>query len=166
MKKILTLAALGVAALDGVAFAQVIGIAQAPLVHPTTDLIQIIPNGQPSSQSFYIPPAALSSQEQYSKVTLTGQPTSAYTQTFSNFQTDLVLLASGTISYAYINFAPAPSDGARECVYANQTVTLAYPTANTGQTVNSSNTITSMTASTRYCFLYSASNLTWDRDGS
>ena len=90
-----------------------------------------------------------------------------YTVSFSNYQSDIIIQAAGTITYTYINFAPNPSDGARECVYANQTVTTAYPTANTtvnAQVVNASNTITSLTASTRTCFLYSASNLTWDRD--
>ncbi len=167
MKKLLTFAALGVLGLAGVAFAQSIGIPQVPVIHPTTDLIQIVPNGQPQSQAQFAIPAALASQEQYQKINYSVTATSpAYTVSFSNFQTDIVIQAAGTITYTYINFAPAPSDGARECVYANQTVTTAYPTANTGQTVNASNTITAMTASTRYCFLYSASNLTWDRDGS
>ena len=165
MKKVLIIAALGVLAAAGVAWAQTTPVQQVQTINPTTDLIQIIPRGQPQAQSFYAPPSALASQEQYSKVTLTGQPATSYTQTFSNFQTDLVLLAGSTVSYAYINFAPNPSDGARECFYSNQTVTAAYPTANTGQTVNANNTLTSMTANARYCFLYSASNLIWDRDG-
>ena len=165
MKKIL-LAALGVL-VAGVALAQTIPIQQVQIINPT-DLIQVIPRGQPQSQSFYAPPAALSSQELYAKVALTASSTytttPGYNNTFSNFQSDILVTAPGTVPYLYFTFAPNPSDGARECFYSNQTVTAAYPTANTGQTVNSSNTLTAMTASTRYCFLYSLSNLTWDRD--
>lgn len=165
MKKLLIGAALGVLVACGFAFAQVQPIPTVSSINPTTDLIQIIPRGQPSAQSVFATPAQLATQEQYVKLNMTAAPPVAgYTQTFANSQSDVMLLANATISYFYFTFAPNPSDGARECFYANQTVTSAYPTANTGQTVNSSNTITSMTASTRYCFLYSASNTTWDRD--
>jgi hypothetical protein len=166
MKKILTFAALGVLALAGVAFAQSIGVPTVSVIHPTTDLMQVVPNGQPQAQAQYATPAAIVTQEQYQKINLSTTNTSpAYTVSFANTQADILITASGTITYTYINFAPNPSDGARECFYSNQTVTTAYPTANTGQTVNSSNTLTAMTANARYCFLYSASNLVWDRDG-
>ena len=168
MKKLLTFAALGALALAGAVYAQVLPITQVQTIKSATDLVQIIPGGQPSSPSVYAPAGALNTQEVYQKINLSTTNTSpAYTVAFSNFQSDIVIQALGTITYTYINFAPNPSDGARECVYANQTVTTAYPTANTTvntQVVNASNTITSLTASTRTCFIYSASNLTWDRD--
>ena len=172
MKKLLTFAALGALALAGAVYAQTIPIPQVQTITSATDLVQIIPRGVPSSPSVYAPAAALNTQEVYAKVALTtasNYTTSpGYVQAFSNFQTDILLTSSTTILYDYFTFAPNPSDGAKECIYSNATVTSAYPTANTSvnaQVVNSNNTITSMTANARYCFLYSASNLTWDRDG-
>ena len=172
MKKLLTFAALGALALAGAVYAQTTPIQQVQTINPTTDLMQIIPRGAPSAQSFYVPPSALATQEQYAKLALTTSASytssPGYIATFSNFQADILLTATTAILYEYIVFAPNPSDGARECIYANQTVTSAYPTANTtvnAQVVNANNTITSMTANARYCFLYSASNLQWDRDG-
>jgi hypothetical protein len=171
MKRILTFATLGVLAAVGVAFAQSVPVPQVSVIHPTTDLIQVVPNGQPSAQAQFAQPAALSSQELYAKVALTGASTytttPGYSNTFSNYQSDIMITAPGTIPYLYFTFAPNPSDGARECMYSNQTVTAATPVANTTvnpQVVNANNTITSLTASTRVCFLFSASNLTWDRD--
>jgi hypothetical protein len=170
MKRLLIGAAFALA-FAGQAFAQSTPLPTVPTVTPTSDVLQIIPRGAPSAQNLYVPLSGVQSSEQYAKVAITTasnySTSPGYSNTFQNFQSDILVTAPGTLSYLYFTFAPNPSDGARECFYANQTVTTAYPTANTtlnAQVVNASNTITSMTASTRYCFLYSVSNLQWDRD--
>jgi hypothetical protein len=59
--------------------------------------------------------------------------------------------------------AAAPSDGARECIFTSgAAITTLVVAANTGQTIN--NAVTSLSANTGACYLFSRSNLTWDRN--
>jgi hypothetical protein len=60
-----------------------------------------------------------------------------------------------------IVLAAAPSDGARECVFSADIVTTLVVSANTGQSIN--NAATSLAANASACYIYSLSNLTWDR---
>jgi hypothetical protein len=67
-----------------------------------------------------------------------------------------------TLSAVTIVLAAAPSDGARECIFSGgYGVTTVVVAANTGQSIN--NAVTSFAANVGACYLYSASNLTWDR---
>lgn len=148
--------------LSGAVVAQTIIIPQVQSLNPTADRVQVIPNGQPSAQSIYASPAQLATTS-YS-VIRTPTTTSAgdgYTSTFLNYQSDLILNPTVTMTYAYVTTAPNPSDGATECVFARPAVTTLYWTANTGQTL--SNAATSISANSRTCLTYSLANLTWYR---
>jgi hypothetical protein len=150
-------AAAAALAFAGLAYAQSVPVPQVPIINPT-DLIQVVPLGQPSAQSKYATPAQITSQLGYAKYS----PLTAFSYTFANSQSDIVLTHSTTIAQGTITFAAAPSDGARECVFAQNTVTTLNLAANTGQTLN--NAVTTIAAAARVCYLYSISNLTWDRD--
>lgn len=158
------------AALAVVAFTVVGAIASAqsllPLVSnvsPTADRIQVIQNGQPSAQSVYATPAEASNLSVYYKsgaVVSSGLAKSAYTHVFGNFEQYAIFNVGSAITYLYLQTAPAPNDGARECAFSVPGVTTLYWTANTGQTIN--NAVTAITAATGACYVYSASNATWD----
>ena len=161
MKKLLSLAAFG-AVLASAVLAQSVVAPQVPTVNPTADRVQVIPNGQPSAQSVYASPAELRAINQYVKATLTaGSTATGYTNTFGNYQTRLSFDAGATMSYAYITFAPNPSDGTEACYFSTGAITTLYLSANTGQTLNDA--ATTLAANTKQCYLYSRSNLTWDR---
>lgn len=155
------------AALAGVVIAQTISLPFVTTINPTADAIQIVPRSQPSAQSVYATPSQVTSQG-YQTVVNTGATTAqinagtAYTYTMANYQQDMLFDFGGsTISYVYLTFAPNPSDGARECFFSSGTVTAAYLSANSGQTL--SRPVTAFTANTRYCWDYSVANLTWTR---
>lgn len=135
-------------------------------VNPTADRVQIIPNGQPSAQSVYATPAEAANLSVYYKsaaVVSSGLAASAYTHVFGNYEQYATFNVNGSaITYLYLQTAPAPNDGARECAFSVPGVTTLYWTANTGQTID--NAITSISAATGACYVYSASNLTWDRN--
>lgn len=165
MKKMFVFAVLAAVAMLGTAVAQT--PAQVSTVNPTTDLLQIIPNGKASAQSKFVTPALLG-QTAYAVVRT---PTEAsvqsdgaytgYTNTFSDNQAELILLPALTMSYAYVTMAPNPSDGARECVFSKSAITALWVTANTGQSV--SNQATALSANSRTCMTYSSANATWYR---
>ena len=157
LNKTFLAAALAGVAFAGLAYAQAIVTGTVTIVNPT-DLIQVVPLGQPSAQSQYLYPAQITSQSGYKKYS----PLTAFSYTFSNSQSDIVLTHSTTIAQGTITFAAAPSDGARECIYAQNTVTTLNLAANTGETLN--NAVTTIAAAARVCYIYSLSNTTWDRD--
>ena len=173
MKKNLIAAALLFAAILGGSVAiqaQVSPLPTVSTINPTSDRVQVIPLGIPQAQSFFASPAELGATSLTSKVTPTSAPgvgTGAYAlgyvNYFTNYQTSLILSGASTMTYAYVVFAPNPSDGARECVFSKPAVTtLTFVTVNgSGQTI--SNAATSLSANSQTCFTYSASNLTWDR---
>ncbi len=156
MKKTWIAAALGVLALGAYALAQVITVPTVTVVNPT-DLIQIIPGGIPSAGNVYATPSQITSQSAYYK----SVPLTNFTFTFGNNQSVAAFRPAGTLAGAYVTFAPAPSDGAQECIFSTQTFTALYLAANTGQSLN--NAATSLTALAHVCYTYGASNATWDR---
>lgn len=164
-KRIGLLFALGLVALIGAGtaiVAQVISVPQVTTIAPTLDRVQIVPRGQPSAQSVYAAPSQINVAKRYVKATLTtGSTATGYTNTFSNDQALLTFDAGMTMSYTYITMAPNPSDGTEACFFSTGTVTTLYLSANTGQSLNDA--AASLVANTRYCYLYSLSNLTWDR---
>lgn len=166
MKKFLAgLAFAGLLACGSYALAQSYPPAQVPSVHPTTDLMPVVPNGAPSSNQQFLTPSQITSSSFYVKITTAGLPYTGYAGTFANNQSAIILINGAGITYFYATFAPSPSDGAKECVSSGGSVLQAlYATANTGQTVNNSGGATgvSLTNATA-CWTFSLSNLTWDR---
>jgi len=108
----------------------------------------------------YATPAPITSQSGYFK----GVPVTGFSYTFGNSQSFMALAPAGTIALGYVTFAPAPSDGARECVFTTQTITAFWTLANAGQTVNNGFSASALAANTGACYLYGSANLTWDRD--
>ena len=157
LNKILIGAAVGFLALSGAVLSQVVTLPQVPIINPT-DLMQIIVKGQPTAQSSYATPSQITSQQGYYK----SIPSSLFTFTFANNQSVADFVPSGTLAYGYITLAPSPSDGAQECFYSKSAITTLYLSASAGQTLNDA--VTTLAAVTKNCYLYSASNLTWDRD--
>jgi hypothetical protein len=156
-KKIAVAAGLAFLLLSGAVLSQSISVPQVSVINPT-DLFQIIPKGMPVAGNVYATPAQITSQFGYYK----SAPGSGFTFTYGNTQTYAAFAPSGTIAYGYVTFAPAPSDGARECLFTTNTITTLYLAANTSQTLN--NAVTTLAANTSACYLYSASNTSWDRD--
>lgn len=156
-KKIAVAAGLAFLLLSGAVLSQSISVPQVSVINPT-DLFQIIPKGQPVAGNVYATPAQITAQSGYYK----SIPGSLFTYTFANSTSYAAFAPAGTIAYGYVTLAPAPSDGARECVFTTNTITTLYLAASSGQTLN--NAVTTLAANTGVCYLYSASNTTWDRD--
>ncbi len=156
--------AMALVAFAGLALAQTSPANNQPVARPLvtivnpTDTIAVNPRGVPSAQSTFLNPAQITSQSGYAKYS----PLTAFSYTFSNSQSDIVLTHSTTIAQGTVTFAAAPSDGARECIFAQNTVTTLNLAANTGQSLN--NAVTTIAAAARVCYLYSLANTTWDRD--
>ena len=73
-----------------------------------------------------------------------------------------MLTHSGTVSTGTITLASAPSDGAEECLYAQNTVTtLVVAKGVAAQTLN--NGVTTIGAAGKVCYLYSLLTNTWNR---
>jgi hypothetical protein len=87
--------------------------------------------------------------------------TTGFSLTFANGQSVMALEPAGTLGTGTITMAANPVDGQNACFFSTQTQSALTLAANTGQTIN--NAITAMTANTRYCYIYSLSNTTWDR---
>jgi hypothetical protein len=151
-------AGVGLCAFIGLAIAQTVPVPQVSVLHPT-DLFQVIPFGQPTSGNVYTTPAEITSQFGYVKYNTSA--ISAGTYTFANSQAYLTLTPGTTISTLTVILAANPSDGARECIWSNSIISTLVVAANTGQTINGA--VTSLSAAAGACYLYSASNLTWDR---
>lgn len=144
-------------ALGAVAIAQSISVPQVQIINPT-DLIQVIPKGQPSAQSVYAKPAQITSQMGYVKAS----PVTGFTYTFGNSQSILVLTHGSTLAAGTVVFASAPSDGAQECIWAQAAVTSLTLSKASTHTIN--NAVTTIAAASKVCYLFSLSNLSWDRD--
>ena len=91
-------------------------------------------------------------------------PTSGATLTFGNNQSIMEISGSGTISALTVSLPLAPVDGQRALIFANQavsTLTLQLNPSASGQTLN--NAVTALSQNVAVEYLYSLSNLTWDR---
>jgi hypothetical protein len=89
-------------------------------------------------------------------------PTSG-TMTFQKGQSEMVIGGSGTITALTIALNPAPYDGQKNCFYTKPAITTLTMSATlpTGVTLNDG--VASTSATSQYCYLYSASNNAWDR---
>jgi len=155
MKYLVIAAGVGFLGLSAAVLAQV-AVPQVSIINPT-DLIQVIPLGQPSAQSKYATPAQITSQSGYYK----SAPASLFSFTFGNSQSTAAFDPAGTLAYGYVTFSPAPSDGAQQCVFSTAAITTLYLSANTGQTL--ADAATTLAANGKLCYLYSLSNATWNR---
>ena len=144
------------AALAAIAIAQSVSVPSRGVI-TQADLIQVIPNGAPSAQSVYNTiPQITNVSGYYKSVPLTG-----WTYTFTSGVTFAAFNPAGTLATGFIYLSPSPSDGTRNCIFSTQAYTALTLYAASGQTLN--NAVTSLSANTSACYLYSASNLTWDR---
>lgn len=163
LKNILIAGAIAFLGVTGFAFSQ-----SAPMVqflHPT-DLIQVIPFGQPSAQSQYATPPEITNQYGYYK----SAPGPGFAYTVGANVTRVAFNPAGTIASGYVTLPANPSDGTLACVFTTQTITAFYVAANTGQSITNAGgfssgvTSTALSANSGTCWLYSLSNTTWDRD--
>lgn len=144
----------------GVAVAQV----SLPLLAAMgqTDLVQVIPAGQPHAGNQYVPAGELGGMSLYSlQVPLTG-----FTITAAAGINQLILNPAGTLATGTLTLPPSPSDGSNFCVWDSQTQTAITVNANTGQSLNTTigaATPTALTAKTSYCWRYLASQAAWYR---
>lgn len=155
MKKLSIAAIVGASLVAGIALAQVYPLPVVPTIQ-TSDLFADVVGGVPNAQTQFASAAAIAGVPGYVKTI----PLTAFSLTFGNTQSWLLLKPAGTLATGTITTAPNPSDGQRECMRSTQTQTALTLTANTGQTINSG--ITAMTANTTYCYTFSKSDGAWD----
>jgi hypothetical protein len=103
--------------------------------------------------TYLIPPLAV---QNYTKQS----PTSG-TLVFNRHQQIMQIGGGTTITALTIDLRISPDDGQINCFYTKPAITTLTLTAASGQTLNDA--ITSASATTQYCYLYSASNTSWDR---
>lgn len=163
-----TLIAAGVAflALTGAVLSQSI---TAPMIasdglNNNTDIIAVVPNGQPQAQSRYATPAQITNAPlTYKAVAVTG-----FNYSFGANVTYAVFNPAGTLAAGYVILASAPADGARNCIFSTAAITqISICTASVGlgscTQTSLNNAITTLSANTGACYTYSKSNATWDR---
>ena len=125
----------------------------------TSDLIQVIPGGVGGVPNKYATAAQIDGVPGYTYTT----PLTAFSLTFANGQTNMILAPAGTLATGTVTTQPSPvSDGQRECVMSTQTQTALTVTANTGQTI-AAPTVTALVAVTPVCWTYVAAQATWWR---
>ena len=152
------LGVIGSVVVAAIALSQAITVPQIALSHPFTDLVQIIPNGAPVAGNVYTPWAAVTNVYGYYK---SGTGAQNQTITLGQNVTFTTFANAGAINTVYIYTPTAPFDGARSCFYSIGGITNILMYASTGQTLN--NAVTTLAANAQDCYLYSASNTTWDR---
>jgi hypothetical protein len=161
MKKIVWGLAAAVAALfAGVAIAQVQPIPTVLNVGQS-DYVQIIPGGVGSVPSVYAQAGRVASMYQYSyQVPLTG-----FTITPPNGVSLLYLNPAGTLATGTLTMPATPGDGTQFCIEDSQTQTALTVSANTGQSMAAFGgaAVTALTANTKYCWFYIASQAVWVR---
>jgi hypothetical protein len=83
--------------------------------------------------------------------------------TFQRGQSEMVVTGTSTITTATINLAPPlfSYDGLKNCFYTKPAITTLTLQATAPQTLNDA--VTSTSATTRYCYIFSASNNSWNR---
>lgn len=140
------------------ALAQVYPVPPIPQ-HVASDLIQVVPNGVPSAQSVYEPWNGVTNVYGYYK---NGTGTASITLNTGANISFVQFANASAIANLYLYLPTAPLDGAQDCYFSIGGVTAMTLYAGvTTDTLN--NAITAMTANTRYCYLYSKSNVSWDR---
>ena len=150
--------AVGLAAFVGllgiVAIAQVT-LPQLQRVDPVADLIQVIPQGQPSSGNKYATAEQVSQNGLQYAVPLTG-----FSLQFNNGTGYYLIKPAGTLASGTFTFDPLAGNGQRACVYSTQTQSAITIAPGANQTIGGS-AVTAMTAATSYCWVYVYSTATW-----
>jgi len=95
--------------------------------------------------------------EQYIKQS----PTTGSTMAFAPGVQQMQIGGASTIGALTIDLTVLPYDGQIDCFYTKPIVTALTLTAAGTQTLNDA--VTAATATTRYCYIYSNSNTSWDR---
>lgn len=156
----LVLAALAVLCLG----AGTLALAQQNLVVPvvptvgTTDLFADVVNGYPTAQTSFATAAQISGVPGY----VYSVPLTAFSLTFGNSQSYMLLNPAGTLATGTFTMAPNPSDGQRACVFDTQIQTAVTFTANTGQTIVNAPTAEAA-ANWTACFTFVKSLSAWER---
>lgn len=140
------------------AVAQVLPVPQLQSLGQT-DLVQVIPQGQPSAQNVYATPGAVAGVLQYSQQT----PLTAFTITPPAHTSFLYLTPAGTLATGTLTMEAAPSDGQNFCLLDTQTQTAITIAGNTGQTIGGLAALTALVAGTKYCYFYNKGTATWYR---
>lgn len=85
-----------------------------------------------------------------------------FSLTFLKGQSELILTNAGSVNGTVTLTPPAYAfDGQKNCMYSKGGIGTLTLQATSPQTLNDA--ITAMTAATRYCYSFSASNNSWDR---
>jgi hypothetical protein len=144
----------------GYAAAQTIPVPQVQTLNPNNDVIQVIPGGAPAANEVFAPPALITNVYGYYK----SVPATGMQYAFAKNVTFAAFAPAGTIANFLVSLAANPSDGARNCIFTTQIMTslIVSPTT-AGQLINNAINGT-LAANTSVCYLFSASNATWDRD--
>ncbi len=153
-------AALGLAAMAGIAAAQYATVPQVLSVGPT-DLFADVVGGRPTPNTVYATAAMIAGVPGYTYSVLTD----AFSVTVANGTQLLFINPAGTLSTGTVTFMPNPGDGQRFCMMSSQTQSAITPTANTGQTISAVaiGAVTALTAGVEVCYFYRAANATWYR---
>lgn len=150
--KIRTLGALAALGLfSGAALAQVPGLF---ITSPTGTEQVVVRNASPQVTNVYL--RQMRDARGYSKQS----PSTGFSLTFGVGQSEMQIGGSTTLATGTINLSAAPVDGKIECFFTQPAITALTLSGN-GHTLN--NAVTATAATTRYCYLYSLSNTTWDR---
>lgn len=156
-RKSLIAAAAVLVGFGGAVLAQSVSVPQVSIIN-TDDLVQVLPHGKPSARSVYSTPNLLNSVRGYQ----VKSPATGFSYTFGNSDSLIVLTHSTTIAQGTITFASAPSDGAQECIYAQNIVTtLGLAAGSNSATIN--NAVTTIGAAANICYIYSLSSNVWNR---
>ena len=159
IKRLGLLASLVFAAAVGFAVAQGVSVPKVANVG-ANDLFQDIVNGQPQAGNVYASAGQISGVQLYANETTAVNGTGDPAYHFTNGVVNAFAHASGAITTATLTTEPNPTDGKRECWWADQTTTTLAWTANTGQTIDGNK----HAAGIQYvsnCIVYQASNATW-----
>jgi hypothetical protein len=164
-KKTLIAGGVGFLALTGIALSQIIVVPLLTTLRQT-DIIQVIPSGQPTAQSQYaLVPLVTNVYGYYKSI-----PTTGFSYQIGANVTRVAFNPAGTLATGYVSVPANPSDGSLACVFTTQTITNFYVCAGaasvgTCSTTGINNAIAgTLSANTGACYLYSAGNASWDRD--
>lgn len=152
------LAAACAVGLASFAVAQVITVPQVQSIGQT-DLVQVIPLGQPSAQNIYATPGAVAGVLQYAQQT----PLTGFAITVPARTSLMFITPAGTLATGAFTMEPTPSDGQSVCLISSQTQTAVTVAGNTGQTIGGFAALTAMVANTRYCYFFNRATATWYR---
>ena len=156
MKKLLFAAVAGLCLAAPPAIAQTITLPQVTNVG-TTDLFKDVTGGVPTAQNKYATAQAMNGVFGY----VIYVATDGFSLTFKNAQKYYYIQPAAGLTSGTFTMMPNPGNGQMACIRSTQTVGTLTVTANTGQSIAATPTVSAMSANTNYCWLYNASGATW-----